>query len=178
MDQTRLAEAFVSSKSVFKGRMLQLTVDTVKLPNGRTAEREVVVHPGAIAVLPLLEDGKVVLVAQYRHAIRKILWEVPAGKLDEGEKPDDCVLRELEEETGYHAQKIQYLGSVFTTPGFSNEIIYLYQASQLVFTHQHTDDDEFIETGKFSIAQIKEMVKNGEICDSKTLNIFYLAGLV
>ncbi len=178
MDETKLVETFVSSKPAFSGRMLQLTVDTIRLPNGMTAEREVVAHPGAIAVLPVLEDGRIVLVAQYRYAVRKILWEVPAGKLDKGEKPDDCVFRELEEETGYKAQKVERLGAVFTTPGFSDEIIYLYRASKLTFTAQHTDDDEFIETAAFSPSQIKEMVKNGEICDAKTLNTFYLSGLM
>ena len=178
MDKTKLEETFISSKPVFQGRILRLAVDTVRLPNGRTAEREVVGHPGAAAVLPVLSDGKVLLVAQYRHAVKKILWEVPAGKLDAGEAPAACVIRELEEETGYQAQTIERLGSIFTTPGFSDEIIHLYRARDLTFVAQRTDEDEFIETAAFSPDQIKNMVRRGEICDAKTLNTFYLAGLI
>ena len=177
MDKSKLVETFIGSRPAFEGRLLRLTVDTVRLPNGMTAEREVVAHPGAVAVLPVLDDGRVVLVAQYRHAVRKILWEVPAGKLDAGESPDACAVRELEEETGYRAQQMERLGAVFTTPGFSDEVIHIYRASGLCFTAQHTDDDEFIETASFSPAAIKSMVKAGEICDAKTLNTFYLAGM-
>ncbi len=172
-----MEEVFVSSQPVFQGRMLRVAVDTVRLPDGKLAEREVVAHPGAVAVLPVLADGSVVLVAQYRHAVKKILWEVPAGKLDAGENPDACVRRELEEETGYQARQIERLGSIFTTPGFSDEVIHLYRARELTFVAQRTDEDEFIEPRAFSPAQIADMVRRGEICDAKTLNTFYLAGL-
>lgn len=177
MDKTKLAEVFVSTQPVFQGRLLRVAVDTVRLPDGNLAEREVVAHPGAVAVLPVLDDGRIVLVAQYRHPVRQILWEVPAGKLDAGEAPDDCVRRELEEETGYRAQCLERLGAVFTAPGFSDEVIHLYRASGLIFAAPRTDADEFIEARVFSPEQIAAMVRRGEICDAKTLNTFYLAGL-
>ncbi|HML31591.1 MULTISPECIES: NUDIX hydrolase [Sporomusa] len=172
-----LYEKPVSSNRLFEGKIINLRRDEVILPNGRTATREVVEHPGAVAVVPITKTGQVVLVRQFRHPVGRIILEVPAGKLDRNEKPEDCALRELAEETGFVANKLRKLTSMYTTPGFSNEVIHLYLAEDLVESDQRPDEDEFIKTEQYSPEQIRQMIKSGEICDAKSLVALCLAGI-
>jgi len=164
-----LRETLLDSKSVFTGKMINLRVDNVQLPDGKKAAREVVEHPGAVAVVPILPDGRIILVKQYRHPVGEVTWEVPAGKLDKKEDPEGCAYRELEEETGYKAKKMRKLTAFFTTPGFTNEVIHLYAAQDLEETSQKTDDDEFIDVMEISRADAMWMIRSGEIKDAKTI---------
>lgn len=172
-----LIEKFIKSEVVFNGSLLTVRRDTVELPNGKPATRELVEHPGAVAVVPVRSDGKVLLVRQYRYPVGRLTLEIPAGKLDQGEKPEDCAKRELEEETGYQAGKLRRLSAVLTTPGFTNELIHLYVAEELVLKERHPDEDEFIDVEVFSPDEIRTMIENGALCDAKTLLGLLLAGL-
>ncbi len=170
-----MSEKVLKSQQIFKGRILTVKVDEVLLQNGYRSTREVVMHPGAVAVLPVLADGNVVLVKQFRYPVGAELIEVPAGKLDENELPEACALRELEEETGYRAQKLEYMGYIFTTPGFSNEKIHLYVAENLVKTEQNLDQDELLKVEIFRPDEVLNMCLSGKIVDAKTLSLVFLA---
>lgn len=172
-----LTEKFIKSEVVFNGSLLTVRRDTVELPNGKPATRELVEHPGAVAVVPVRSDGKVLLVRQYRYPVGRLTLEIPAGKLDQGEQPEDCAKRELEEETGYQAGKLRRLAAVLTTPGFTNELIHLYVAEELVLKERHPDEDEFIDVEVFSPDEIRIMIENGTLSDAKTLLGLLLAGL-
>ena len=169
-----------SNEEVFSGRLLKVQRDHVTLPNGNDTTREYIRHPGAVAIVPVLEDGRVVLVKQCRYPLGTLLWEIPAGKLDQGEAedPDECAKRELSEETGYDAAHWQRLVSIATTPGFSDEIIHLYKAWGLQEYAQHTDEDEFIGVQAFSPEQLKKMIAEGELYDAKTLCALYAAKII
>lgn len=175
--QTDLIEKLTSSERLFEGKVINLRRDEVLLPNGRTGMREVVEHPGAVAIVPVTADGGIILVRQFRHPIGRIILEVPAGKLDPGEDPADCAGRELAEETGFTANKLRKLTSMYTTPGFSNEIIHLYLAEDLIESDKQPDEDEFIHTEVFTPEQIREMIASGELCDAKSLVALCLAGI-
>ncbi|KYZ77503.1 ADP-ribose pyrophosphatase [Anaerosporomusa subterranea] len=164
----KLIEKPISSERIYEGAIVNIRRDTVTLPNGKSATREVVEHPGAVAVVPVTDDGKVILVRQFRHPIGQLLLEIPAGKLDKGEHPDDCARRELEEETGFVASQLRRIASIFTTPGFTNEIIHIYLATGLTATAQHPDEDEFLAVEYYDRDQIKELLAAGELQDSKT----------
>ncbi|VBB07995.1 nudix box signature [Lucifera butyrica] len=177
MEQINLEERFVESKKIFSGKILTLRLDSVVLPNGKPATREVIEHPGAVAIVPVTAAGEIVLVRQYRHAVGKLLLEIPAGKLDAGESPDTCAHRELEEETGYVAAIMQRLTSIETTPGFSNEIIHIFVARELRSTQQHPDEDEFLNVELYSRDAVREMISDGTITDAKTIVGLMLAGI-
>lgn len=169
MDEA-LIETGIDSENIFDGTLLHVRRDTVKLPNGNTATREWIKHPGASSVIPILPDGSIILVKQYRYPVGKITLEVPAGKLDApDEDPLLCARRELSEETGYTADKIEKLTTIATTVGFSNEYIHLYLATGLHAGRQHTDDDEFINVVKVSLKEAVEMVNDGRIIDAKSV---------
>jgi NTP pyrophosphohydrolases including oxidative damage repair enzymes len=172
----KLTEQQIASKTVFAGKILTISLDTVTLPNGKEATREVVRHPGAVAVVPVTAAGEVVLVRQYRYPVALELLEVPAGKLDKGEQPEACARRELEEETGYRAGTIEHLGTFYTTPGFSDEIMHLYLARDLTQTAQNLDGDEFINIEYYSADKIKALLAAKRIVDAKTLVGLKLAG--
>lgn len=172
--QTNLDEVFVSSQVGFTGRLLQVKIDTVTLPNGKESSREVIQHPGAVGILPVLDDGSIVLVKQYRYPVGTVLYEIPAGKLDIGEAPEVCAPRELSEETGYKAKEWKLLTSIVTTPGFTDEVIHLYLAKGLTKEEQHTDEDEFIDVVAFTPEQVKKMVLEKDIFDAKTLSALLL----
>jgi ADP-ribose pyrophosphatase len=153
---------------VKQGFRVRVSSERVALPNGRTVLLDVVRHPGAAAVVPFLSDDEVLLIRQYRHAAGGMILEVPAGKLDAGETPEVCVRRELQEETGQRAGRIEALGWIWTTPGFTDEKIYLFAAFDLVPVPQHLDDDEVIELVPTPLSRALEMVWCGEIKDAKS----------
>ncbi|MBQ9378059.1 MAG: NUDIX hydrolase [Schwartzia sp.] len=164
-----LMEKKVSGESVFDGRLLHVRRDTVLLPNGHETTREWVVHPGASAVVPLTEDGKVILVRQYRYPVERVTLEIPAGKLDvPGEDPLECAKRELKEETGYTAAAYTKLFSLATTVGFSNEWIHIYLAEGLTAGQDCPDEDEFIHTVRMTLEEAVDKVYDNTIVDGKT----------
>lgn len=163
-----LYEKKLTSKQIFDGKVVKLFVDTVELPDGSEAIREIVRHPGAVCVIPVTKDMDVVTVKQYRYAFEQIMLEIPAGKLESGEDPFEAVKRELEEESGVVAGKIEYLGEIFTTVAIFDEKIHLYLATELEFKDAHPDEDEFLEIENIPLEKLYEMVMNGEIKDAKT----------
>ena len=179
--EKELDEIYVegSNEEVFSGRLLKVQRDHVILPNGSDVTREYIRHPGAVAIVPVTEDGKIILVKQCRYGLDTVMWEIPAGKLDHGPGEDilECAKRELSEETGYEAKEWEFLISIATTPGFSDEIIHLFKAEGLTKGAQHPDEDEFITAKAFTPEEIKQMIKNGEFFDSKSICAFYAAKL-
>ena len=169
MDDKDLIEEKIGEESVFDGVLLHVQRDTVKLPNGHETTREWVRHPGASAVLPILPGGDIVLVKQYRYPVGQVTLEVPAGKLDKNEDPINCAIRELEEETGFVADKIKKLTTIATTVGFSDEVIHLYVAEDLSAGKFNPDDDEFINVVKMPFAEALKKIETGEIFDVKTI---------
>ena len=172
-----LIEKKISSEAIFDGVLLHVKRDTVKLPNGKEATREWIKHPGASSVIPLLPDGRIILVRQYRYPIDAVTLEVPAGKLDApDEDPLVCAERELSEETGYTAEHITKLTTIATTVGCSNEKIHLYAAEGLTPGKQHTDEDEFINVVKVPLEEAVAMATDGRIVDAKSvISILMLA---
>lgn len=164
-----LDEKMLESQKIYAGNILTLRVDTVLLPNGRKATREVVEHPGAVAVVPITNEGKIVLVRQYRYPVARELLEIPAGKLQVGEDPAACARRELSEETGFLCDQLEPLAQFFTTPGFADEKMYLFCARAMRVAAPHPDADEFINVESYSAQEIRDMMARGELCDAKTL---------
>lgn len=162
-------EITVKSEKIFEGRIINLRVDTVELENQKYAKREIVEHKSASAIVAINDKNEMLLVRQYRKAIEDFIYEIPAGIINIAEEPDECALRELKEETGYEAEKISLIFEFFTSPGFSNEKIYLYKAENLTFTSTKFDEDEFIETIAAGKDEVRKMVETGRIIDSKTL---------
>ena len=168
-----LEEKTISSEPIFNGKLVNLRVDQVILPNGKKAAREIIKHPGASAVMPFTEEGKMVFVEQYRKPIEQTLFEIPAGKIDpEDKSPKETAIRELEEETGYSAEKMELLSSIYTTPGFTDELIYIYKAEGLKKLSQPKsgDDDEFIKIKELSFDQAWAAYENKKIRDAKTIS--------
>lgn len=156
-------------RSLFKGRVLDVRIETVRLPGGATVDLEMVRHPGAAAVVPLHADGTVTLVRQFRHAAGGFLWEIPAGKLDPGETPAHCAARELREEVGLCASELSHLGSILTTPGFCDERIHLFLARGLGEAPAALEFDEVLTVHRLPLPRTLEMIAGGEIDDAKTL---------
>lgn len=156
------------SRSLYRGRILSLALEQHPLPDGRQGEFEIVRHPGGAAVVPLLPDGRVVLIRQFRPAFAASLWEIPAGRLDSGESPAVCAGRELTEETGYRAGRLEKLGEMLSTPGFCDEVIHLFVARDLQPAPCTPEEDEFIEAVPLPLAEALAMVRRGEIADGKT----------
>ena len=157
------------SKNIFTGKVLTLNIDTVTLPNGVTIDLEIVRHPGAAAVVPLKDNGTVVLIKQLRHAAGGFIYEIPAGKLDRGEDPLHCAARELEEEVGYIAGRLERLTSILTAPGFTDEVIHIYKATGLTAGRQQLDRDEILEVLEISLEEALKMIEAGTIRDAKTI---------
>lgn len=173
MAHEHLHEKTLSSETIFEGKIITLNKQTVELPNGNQSTREVVLHPGAVTVLAITEDDKVLLVRQFRKPTERVLVETPAGKLEKGEDPLDAAKRELEEETGYTASEWKHLCSYYTSPGFANELLHAYVATGLTKTQQNLDSDEFLDVIEASAEQLREMLQNGEIYDAKTIAFAY-----
>ncbi|WP_456278434.1 NUDIX domain-containing protein [Bacillus sp. AK128] len=163
-------EKTLSSKTLFEGRVIDLVLEEVLLPNGKTSTREIVKHPGAVAVIPITDDGKIVMVRQYRKALERELVEIPAGKLEKGEKPELTARRELEEETGYGCASLTHLISFYTSPGFADEMVHLYVAEGLTQKENklELDEDEFVEVIALSIEEAKQYIHEQKIYDAKT----------
>ena len=160
----------LSSRSVHDGRIVKLSLEEVRLPNGNTITLELIRHPGAAAVVPVDADGNAILIRQYRHATGSWLLEVPAGKLDHpGESPEDCALREVEEETGYRAGRLVSLGWIWTTPGFTNEKIWLYLARDLSVSRSNLQPDEVLSVESMPLAEAARRAVAGEIVDGKSV---------
>lgn len=157
------------TKRIYQGRVVTLDVDTVTLPNGQTVELEMIHHPGAAAVVPMRDDGKVILIRQYRYAAGGYIYEVPAGKLHADEDPKICAMRELEEEIGYVAASLQLLTSILTTPGFTDEVIHIYLGTGLTVGKQALDHDEVIEIVELPLEQAIAQIQDGTIHDGKTI---------
>jgi len=168
-------EPTLKSEVIFNGNVVKLRVDTVKLINGNEATREVIEHPGGVAILPVDENGYAYVVTQFRKPIDDVLIEAPAGKLSIGEGHYECGVRELEEETGFRAGKITYLGFIIPTPGYTNEKIYLYLAQDLSAHEQNLDEDEFLSVQKIHFNDLVKMCINGEISDGKTISLVFRA---
>jgi len=172
----------LSSRRVYTGRVLNLDVDTVRFPNGSTGELEIIRHPGAAAVLPFLsdpagDDPQIMLLKQYRYAAEGFLYEIPAGRLDPGEKPINCATRELKEETGCDAERIEHLYTFYTTPGFIDERIHAFMAVGLKRGTSRTETDEFITVETMTLSHALGLIEKGDIKDAKTaLTILYAAG--
>lgn len=158
-----------SSTEKFKGHICSVKVDEITLPNGKIAKREIVVRGNAAAIVPIDNDGKIILVRQYRHAVGKEVLEIPAGMLEKDEDPKICAIRELEEETAYKASKITPVCAMHTSIGFSTEILYLYIAEELSEGTLNLDPEEFIVVEKYTLDEALNLIKNGEITDSKTI---------
>lgn len=174
-------EKTLSSEAIYEGKMISLRVEEVQLPDGNLAKRELVKHPGAVAIIALTEEGKLVLVEQYRKALERTLIEIPAGKIDFGEAPEVTAVRELEEETGYGAKEFTYIQSFATSPGFADEIIHLYLAQELFEIEEPAlgDEDEFIGLLEVTIEEAGEMVASGQIFDAKTaFAVLYVKNLL
>ncbi len=165
-----LIEKKLSSKNIFDGTLLHVRQDMALPPNGKTSVREWIKHPGASAVIPLLPDGQIILVRQYRYPIQRVTLEIPAGKLDaQGEDPLVCAQRELSEETGYLAETFRELTTIGTTVGFSNEMIHIYAAEGLHAGEMHPDDDEFLNVIKVPLKTAVQMTRDGRIFDAKSI---------
>ena len=162
-------EKTMKSDKLYEGKILNLRVDTVELPDKKYSKREIVEHPGSVAVIPIADDGSIILVKQYRKAVEKFLLEIPAGKLEINEEPRVTAIRELKEETGYSTEKMEYLMEFYTSPGFTNEKIYLFLATDLVKGEADPDDGEFLEVEKYDMDTLIKMIERGEITDSKTI---------
>ncbi len=164
-----LEEKTLESKTLYSGRVIKLTLDKAKLPNGAEASREVVMHPGGVCVAALTDKDEVLCVRQYRYPYHRVLLEIPAGKRDvAGEEPLECGIRELKEETGASAEQFISLGTLFPSPGYCDEVIYMYAASGLSYGESDPDEDEFVQVEKIPLDTLVEMILNGEVTDAKT----------
>lgn len=172
----------IKSQRIYTGRVINLDVDTVQFPDGSVGELEMIRHPGASAILPFLSeptggDPQILLIRQYRYAADAFIYEVPAGRLDPGETPEACAHRELREETGCTADRMERLTTVYTTPGFTDEKIHLFMATGLTRGEARREADEFVENVVMTLSKALAMIANGEIIDGKTaVALMYAAG--
>ena len=180
MEDTKLGK--IGGRRAYTGRIISLDVDTVRFPDGSTGELEMIRHPGASAVVPFLtdpagDDPQVMLIRQYRYAADGYLFEIPAGRLEPGEDPAECARRELQEETGCRAERVEALFTMYTTPGFTDEKIHLFMASGLTMGETGHEADEFMTVETVTLSRALEMVRGGEIQDAKSaLGLLYAAG--
>lgn len=169
MKSEELIETTKSSKQVFDGKLLNVFYDEANLPDGSISSREWIKHPGASAIVPIFENGDVMLIDQFRYPAKQIFTEVPAGKIDPGEIPHQTAQRELLEETGLNAKELHYVGHFFPAIGYADEVIHIYIALELKSHEDMTDDDEFVQKKRIHFSRAIEMVHKGEINDGKTI---------
>ena len=163
--------ATIKETEIYAGNYLNLMNVQVELPNGKLSNRDIIKHPGACAIIPFISENEIILVEQFRKPLERTLLEIPAGKLNKNESPITCAHRELEEETGYKAKDMIYLGKIATAPGFCDEIIHLFKATNLYDGTKSCDEDEFTDIKRFTLDEMKLMIKKGEIIDTKTISI-------
>jgi len=161
--------------TIYQGKVFELIRENITLENGTTTDVEFIEHPGAAAVIPFLDDGRILLLKQYRHALKTYIWEIPAGTLDPHEKIIDCAKRELIEETGYSANDWQKLGEITPVPGYSDERIHIYLATKLQPAEQHLDADEVIQVQEVEFKDALEMIGKGIIQDAKSIAGLFMA---
>ncbi len=164
-----MVEKTLSSQPVYSGRVVKLRVDTVKLAGGRETKREVVEHDDCVAIIAIDAEDNVLLVKQFRKPVEKELLEIPAGGIEAGEEPEDCVRREMREETGYLPRKVERLGGFYSTPGYCTEYLYLFLATELVPDRLIAEDTESIKLVRIPLSQIPELIASGAICDAKSI---------
>ena len=164
-----LKEDKISSTQIFSGKLIDLYLDNVRLPNGKKSTREWIDHPGAVCIVPILDNGDILLIRQFRYGPREEFIEIPAGKIDKNEDPLKCGLRELEEETGYKSNKLTFLTNIHPAIGFSNEKMWIYLAEKLELSKKKLDEDEFLELLPTPLNQAIEWVFSGKITDVKTI---------
>lgn len=166
-------EKTLKRKELFKGKIIEVYLDDVALPMGGTAKRELVFHHGGVGIIPITKDNKIIMVKQFRKPLEKVVLEIPAGKIDpgEGQHPEKTALRELEEETGYRTEELTYINDMYLSPGFSNEKLYIYAATDLVKVEnpRPQDDDEVLELYELTMEEAKQAIQEGSICDAKTI---------
>ncbi len=162
-------EKTLSSRMVYDGRAVKLRVDTVRMPSGRETTREIVEHGDCVAIIAVDDKDNVLLVNQFRKSVEKELLEIPAGGIEPGEDPVDCVRRELREETGFLPQKVERLGGFYSTPGYCTEYLYLYLATDLVLSPLQAEDSENIRLIPVPLGQIPSLITSGSICDAKSI---------
>ncbi len=167
-----LDERTINSKQIYDGRVVKLYLDDVELADGKKTIRECIRHSGGAAVL-FIKDNKIAMVKQFRYPYGKAIYEIPAGKIDKGENPENTARRELEEETGYTAKTLKFMFKLYPTPGYTDEIIYVYYAEDAEFTHVHLDEGENLNCEFLPVEEVERMCKEGEICDAKTLCAVY-----
>ncbi|MDP6499913.1 MAG: NUDIX hydrolase [Candidatus Marinimicrobia bacterium] len=166
---SKLKETQLSTEQIYKGTLLDVRRDEITLPNGKTSAREYIKHPGAACMIPVLPDGNIALIKQYRYPVQSEMIELPAGKLDPGEKPEACAKRELEEEIGYSAGKLTFVCNIHPAIGFASEKMWIYLAEDLVKTVENTDHDEFLVLMPTHLDDAIKMVWDGKITDVKTI---------
>ncbi|SES70417.1 ADP-ribose pyrophosphatase [Natronincola peptidivorans] len=164
-----IEEKTLKSERIYEGKIINLRVDTVELPQKKYSKREIVEHSGAVGILPITKENKIIFVRQFRKPVEEILLEIPAGKIEANESTEKCALRELKEETGYSAKDIKKILDFYTTPGFTNEVMHIYLAENLEEGTASPDEDEYIELVSLSLEEALEYIKEGKIKDSKTI---------
>lgn len=173
-----MTEKTIKSEKIFNGKVIDLNIETVELPNGNQSTREIVSHSGGVGILAVDSEKNAYMVTQFRSPYKKLVLEVPAGKLNKGESHFECGVRELKEETGLEAENMKYMGYVLPSPGYTNEIIYLYLATGLKQKEQCLDEDEFLTVSKIPLDKLKEMCLNNEITDAKTVALILKSYLI
>ena len=161
--------------TIYRGKVFTLVRENVTLENGTTTDVEFIEHPGATAIIPFLDDTRIVLLKQYRHSLKRFIWEIPAGTLDPQEEIIDCAKRELTEETGYSARRWHKLGEITPVPGYSDERIHIFLATELQPAEQHLDEDEVIQVQEVDFLKALEMIGDGEIQDAKSIAGLFMA---
>ncbi|MFA5524263.1 MAG: NUDIX hydrolase [Tissierellales bacterium] len=168
-------EKTMKSERIYEGKILAVRIDTVELPDKKYSKREIVEHPGAVAIVAITEDKEIFLVKQFRKATESVLLEIPAGKLEINEQPTECAIRELKEETGLKAEKIECLLEYYSSPGYTNEKIHIFMATEVTIGEAEPEEDEYIDIVKVKIDHALKMINDGEIKDGKTIIGIHLA---
>ncbi len=162
-------EKTMKSEKLYEGKIINLRIDTVELPDKKYSKREIVEHPGGVAIVGITDENKILLVSQYRKAVDRVLLELPAGKIEVNEEPKETAIKELKEETGYSTEKLEYLLEFYTSPGFSTEKVYIFLAENMEKGEQELESGEYIDVESYKIEDLIEMIENGDIIDSKTI---------